>query len=129
MADMEFRGWWISPKDEVFQIADHFKCLLENPEQFGFTQAELAQVQWEPKGENRERYMAVAFQAGWIRVREQKGFTIIQYWEKNGSVIDRIKKHVTEFGLTPQSNLAISEVSSRNKYNTTVDVYLKPITP
>jgi hypothetical protein len=126
MADMEFRGWWISPKDEIFRVPDHFKYLLENPEMFGFTKDELAEVQWEPKGENRERYMSVAFQAGWIRVREQKGFTIIQYWEKNASVIDLIKKHLPEFGLVPQSQLAVSEISTRNKYNITVKDFLKP---
>lgn len=129
MADMEFRGWWISPESEVIQIPDHFKYLLENPERFGFAKDELAEVQWEPKGENRERYMAVAFQAGWIRVREQKGFTIIQYWEKNESVIGRIKAHLPEFGLVPQSQLAVSEVSIRNKYNITVESFLTPFIP
>jgi hypothetical protein len=128
MADMEFRGWWISPEGEVFPIQDHFKYLLENPESFGFAKDELAEVQWEPRGENRERYMAVAFQAGWIRVREQKGFTIIQYWEKNESVIGRIKARLLEFGLTPRSPLAVSEVSNRNKYNITVDGFLAPVT-
>jgi hypothetical protein len=126
MADMQFRGWWISPQDEVHEISDHFKNLLENPELFGFAKDELAEVPWEPKGENRERYMAIAFQAGWIRIREQKEFTIIQYWEKTGSVIDRLKKYFPEFGLDLRSQLAVSEVSSRNKYNITVEEFLIP---
>ena len=126
MADMELRGWWISPEGEVIQIPDHFKYILQNPERFGFAADEVADIQWEPKGENRDKYMTIAFQQGWIRIREQKGFTIIQYWEKNASVTGRIKNHLPEFGLTSQSPLAISEASNRNKYNTTVESFLAP---
>lgn len=124
MADLELRGWWISPQSEVVKVSDHFKYILDHPETFGFGPDDLAEVEWEPRGENRDRYMTIALQAGWIRIREQKGFTIIQCWEKNGSVIERLKQHLAEFDLTPQSSLAVSEVSSRSKYNTTAAAFL-----
>jgi len=125
MVDMEFRGWWISPQGEPIQISDHFRYILENPEKFGFSKEELAHVAWEMKGDNREKYMGLAFQRGWIRVREQKGFTIFQFWEKTDSVIGRIKNLLSTFNLSPQDQLAITENCKMEKYKTTVERFLE----
>jgi hypothetical protein len=121
MADTEFRGWWISLEGETIQIPDHFKYLLENPEKFGFQKGELAHVAWELKGDNREKLMSLAFQRGWIRVREQKGFTIFQFWERTQSVIDRVKNHLPVLNLSPQDQLAVTENLKKEKYKTTVE--------
>jgi hypothetical protein len=126
MVDKEFRGWWISPQGEPIQIPDHFRYLLENPEKFGFTKEELARVAWEMKGDNREKYMGIAFQRGWIRVREQEGFTIFQYWEKTDSVVSRIKNLLQTFDLSARDQLAVTENFRMEKYKTPVERFLNP---
>jgi len=126
MNDQEFRGWWISPQGEAVLIPDHFKYLLENPEKFGLPKEELARVAWEMKGDNREKYMGLAFQRGWIRVREQKGFTIFQFWEKTDSVISRIKNLLSTFNLSSQDQLAITENCKMEKHKITVERFLAP---
>jgi hypothetical protein len=126
MVDQEFRGWWISPQGEPIPIPDHFRYVLENPEKFGFSKEELVHVTWEMKGDNREKYMGLAFQRSWIRVREQKGFTIFQFWEKTDSVIGRIKNLLSTFNLSPQDQLAVTENCMMEKYKTTVERFLEP---
>jgi hypothetical protein len=126
MMDKEFRGWWISPQGEPILIPDHFRYLFENPEKFGFPKEELARVAWEMKGDSREKYMGIAFQRGWIRVREQNGFTIFQYWEKTDSVVSRIKNLMQTFSLSASDQLAVTENCKMEKYKTTVERFFEP---
>jgi hypothetical protein len=124
--EKKFRGWWISPEGEAIQIPDHFKYILENPEKFGFQKEKLAHIPWELKGDNRDNYMSIAFQRGWIRVREQKGFTIFQFWEKTESAVNRLKNHIPVFNLSPQDQLAVTESFKKEKYSITVERFLGP---
>ena len=121
----ELRGWWISPSGDYITVQDHFRCLLQNPEQFGYMRDELAGIQWEPKGETREKYLKMVFQRDWIRVREHKGHTTYEFWQMSKSIRERIKVHLKAFNFFPEDQLNLSEVSTEKNDVLTVEKFLQ----
>ena len=107
------RGWWISPHGDTHNVFDHFKYLLKNPKLFNLTEQDIESATWDPKGEERAKYITIACQRNWIRVREHEVYTTFEFWEKSESVTQRIQAHAKKFNYFPEDQLALSELSNK----------------
>jgi hypothetical protein len=88
--------------------------VIKNPAKFGLSADDVKDGSSKSLGKERQKYIRLACQKGWIRVRERTGYTAYEFWEQSESVLARVRKHLETFKYSPADTLHMNEMS-KNK--------------
>ncbi len=105
-ASMALPGYWISPAGTITTVRCHITAVFENPEDFGFTQEELAGIydrheeKYKANGKARDEILEACISRGWIKVQRFK-----DVWTINTVNLDaKNERVITKFVQTMLSS-------------------------